>query len=199
MVTTAARTATPGPSAAGLAAGRLIPQARPPGPDMVRAGPGDRAAATLAWDTGGTGSGTAEEATEPLAAVGDPGRELPGQIARFGKLAGRDVSARAIAALRARGAYDPQRHGDARDYRPLSAGEQLEMLALRAALTHDYRPGAPAGMADAGRSRPPERLLRPVRLRRPSSPPGLRRAAARHRRVADTNPGSGGVGPACDP
>ena len=68
MVTTAARTATPGPSAAGLAAGRLIPQARPPG---------DRAAATSAWDTGGTGSGTAEEATEPMAAVGDPGREQP--------------------------------------------------------------------------------------------------------------------------
>ena len=30
------------------------------------------------------------DATEPLAVVGDPGRALPGQIARFGELAGRD-------------------------------------------------------------------------------------------------------------
>ncbi len=65
----------------------------------------------------------AGEATEPLAAVGDPGRVLPGQIARFGELASRDLSARAFAALRARGASDPQRHGDAGNYRPLTAGE----------------------------------------------------------------------------
>ena len=42
----------------------------------------------------------AEEATEPLAAAGDPGRVLPGQMARFRELVGRDLSARAFAALR---------------------------------------------------------------------------------------------------
>ena len=126
----------------------------------------------------------AGEATEPLAAAGDPGRVLPGQIARFGELVSRDLSARAFAALQARGAYDPQRHGDAGNYQPLTAGEQLEMLALRAAITRDYRLAAPAAPADTARSGP-ERLQRPAPLRRPS-PPGPRRAPARHRRFADT-------------
>src|SRR5215469_1544793 len=139
-------------------------------------------------DTSRPGSGMTEEPTEPLAAVGDPGRLLPGQIARFGDLAGRDLSARAFAALRARGAHDPQCHGDAQDYEPLSAGEHLEMLALRAAITHDYRAAAPAETAGTGQSRPLEGLQRPARLRRPSSPPGPRRVA-RHRRTADANPG----------
>jgi hypothetical protein len=91
------------------------------------------------------------DATEPLPALGDHGRTLPAQIARFGELAGRDLSARAVAALRARDAYDPQRHGDARDYQPLTTGEQLEMAALREAITRDYLP-APAAPANAGRS-----------------------------------------------
>jgi hypothetical protein len=127
-----------------------------------------------------------EDATEPLAAVGDPARALPSQIARFGELAGRDLSARAFAALRAREAYDPQRHGAAPNYQPLTTGEQLEMLALRAAITHDHQPAAPAHAAGTGQSRP-EGLLRPARLRRPPSP-GPRRTSARHRRVADTDP-----------
>jgi len=111
---------------------------------------------------------------------------LPGQIARFGELAGRDLSARAFAALRTRGACDPQRYTAVRNYQPLTTGEQREMLALRAAITHDYRPAAPAAAADTGRSGP-EGLRRPARLWRPPSPdPG--RAAARHRRVADTDP-----------
>lgn len=129
-----------------------------------------------------------EEATGALAAAGRRGRALPGQIARFGELAGRDLMARAFAALRARGAYDPQRHGSAQDCQPLTTGEQLEMLALRAAITCDRQLAAPAGRAGNGQSGTPERVLRPVRLRRPSSPPGPRRAAARHRRVAGTDP-----------
>jgi hypothetical protein len=128
----------------------------------------------------------AGEATEPL---GDPARGLPGQIARFGELASRDLSARAFAALRARGAYDPQRHGGAGNYQPLTAGEQLEMRALRAAITRDHRPAAPAGPADSARSGP-ERLQRPVPLRR-LSPPGPPGAPARHRRVADPGPSRG--------
>ena len=131
----------------------------------------------------------AGEATEPLAAAGDPGRVLPGQIARFGELASRDLSARAFAALRARGAYDPPRHGDAGNYQPLTTGEQLEMRALRAAITGEHRPAAPAGPADSARSGP-ERLQRPAPLRR-LSPPGPRRTPARHRRVADTGPSRG--------
>ena len=135
----------------------------------------------------GTGSGVAGDATEPLAAADDPGGVLPGQIARFGELAGRDLSARAFAMLRARGAYDPQRHGDAGDYQPLTDGEQREMLALRAAIMSGYRPAAGAVAADTGRSGS-ERLRKPVRLRRPSSP-GPHRVAGRHHRAADTDPG----------
>jgi hypothetical protein len=127
----------------------------------------------------------AGEATGPL---GDPARGLPGQIARFGELASRDLSARAFAALRARGAYDPQRHGGAGTCQPLTAGEQLEMRALRAAITRDHRPAAAAG-AEAARSGP-ERLQRPVPLRR-LSPPGPPGAPARHRRAADPGPSRG--------
>ena len=134
---------------------------------------------------GGTGSGMAGEATGPLAAIGGPGRGLPGQIARFGELASRDLAARAVAALRARGAYDPQRHGDAGTCRPLTTGEQLKMRALRAAITREHRPAAPAG-AEAAPSGP-ERLQRPAPLRRPP-PPGPRRVPARHRRDADPGP-----------
>ena len=127
--------------------------------------------------------------TEPLAAVGDPARALPGQIARFGELAGRDLAARALTALRARGAYDRRRHGDVGNYPPLTTGERLEMLALRSAITRDLQPAGPAGAADTGRPRP-EVLLRPARLRRPS-PPAPRRTAARHRRAADTDANRG--------
>jgi hypothetical protein len=129
-----------------------------------------------------------EDATGPLAAAGAAVRILCGQIARFGDLAGRDLSARAFAALRVHGAYDPQRHGDAAKCQPLTTGEHLEMLALRAAITGDHQAAAPAGPADSGRSGPPAGLRRPARLRRPSPPPDLRRAA-RHRRVADAGPG----------
>ena len=110
--------------------------------------------------------------------AGGPGRGLPGLLARFGELAGRDLSARACTALRARGGYDPLRHGDAGSCRPLTAAEQLELLALRAAITGDDR-AAPAGLADAGL---PERPVRPVRLRRPSYPESRREA--RHSRPA---------------
>jgi hypothetical protein len=41
--------------------------------------------------------------TGPLPGAGVPSRTLPVQIARFGELAGRDLSARAFAALQARG------------------------------------------------------------------------------------------------
>lgn len=129
----------------------------------------------------------AEAATEPLSAIGNPVLELPGQIARFGDLIGRELSARALAAWRASEARDPQRHVGVQDCEPLSEGEQLEMLALRAAITGDNRMAAPAGTADETQPGSPQILHRPARLWRPAPPPGSQRAPARHRRVADTN------------
>jgi hypothetical protein len=116
-----------------------------------------------AWD------GVTGDVTRSLAAAAGFGRGLAGQIARFGELAGRDLSARAVAAPRAGGAYQP-----------LTAGEKLEMLALRAAVTGNPRLAAPAGAADARSSW--QGLQRPVRLRRPS-PPAPRQAAGRHHRA----------------
>jgi hypothetical protein len=58
---------------------------------------------------------------------------------RFEELANRDLSARAIATLRARGTYDPQRHGDAAKYPPLTTEEHLEVLAAGEMLARRYR------------------------------------------------------------
>ena len=135
---------------------------------------------------GAAGSSVAEDVTEPLAAVGHTGSVLPAQIARFGELAGRDLSARAVAARPERDVLDPGDHGGARDCQPLSQAEQLEMRALRTSLTSGYQPAIPAG---AGGSGAPHSLLRLARLRRPSPPPGPRRPAARHRRPAATDLG----------
>jgi hypothetical protein len=58
---------------------------------------------------------------------------------RFEELANRDLSARAIATLRARGTYDPEQHGDADKYPPLTAEEHLEVLAAGELLARHYR------------------------------------------------------------
>lgn len=142
--------------------------------------------------TGQTARSAGEDVTEPLAAVGETSRVLPVQLARFGILAGRELSARALAARHQRDGRDPRDHGD---YRPLSQAEQLELHALRAALASGYQPAAAAGPAGGGGlfagPGSPQSLLRLARLRRPSPPPGPRRAAARHRRPAVTDPGLG--------
>jgi hypothetical protein len=123
-----------------------------------------------------------------MTAAGRAACLLAFQIARFGELAGRDLSARAFAALRARGAGDPRRPGQARSCPPLTAGEQREMRALRAAITSGPGPAAAAGAAGAGHPGP-GRLVPPGRLRRrPSPDPG--RAAGRHHRVTGTGPGA---------
>jgi hypothetical protein len=142
---------------------------------------------SVSHDLGPAGSSVAADVTEPLAAVGEIGHVLPVQIARFGDLAGRDLSARAFAAQRERDGDDPRHHGDDRDFQPLSRAEQLEMRALRVALVSGYQPAVPAG--GPGGPGSPQSLLRLARLRRPSPPPGPRRAAARHRRPAVTDPG----------
>ena len=178
-------TGGPGTGPPGQRPAWTAPAGRPGGPGSAGVA-GSAAAAASHTDASGDGSGMTGDATEPLAVVGDPGRALPGQIARFGELAGRDLMARAFAALRERGACDPRRHGDARTGRPLTSGEQLEMVTLRAAITADHRPAAIARPADTGRSAPAGPQL-PARLRRPP-PPAPRRADGRHRRVADTGP-----------
>jgi hypothetical protein len=58
---------------------------------------------------------------------------------RFEELNNRDLMARAHATLKARGAYDPHKHGDADRYQPLTADEHLEILAAGEMLARYYR------------------------------------------------------------
>jgi hypothetical protein len=66
---------------------------------------------------------------------------LPDQIDRYRELADRDMAARSIAILQARGEYDEEK---ARilplgKYQPLTAVEHLEILALGEAIAFHYR------------------------------------------------------------
>jgi hypothetical protein len=66
---------------------------------------------------------------------------LPDQIDRYRELADRDMAARSIAILQARGEYDEEK---ARilplgKYQPLTAAEHLEILALGEAIAFHYR------------------------------------------------------------
>jgi hypothetical protein len=58
---------------------------------------------------------------------------------RFDELTGRETMSRAIATLKARGAYDPGRHPDPDTYQPLTAAEHLEVLAIGEVLARHYR------------------------------------------------------------
>ncbi len=58
---------------------------------------------------------------------------------RFEELTNRDLMVRAHATLKARGTYDPQRHGDAEKYQPLTTAEHLEILAAGEMLARYYR------------------------------------------------------------
>jgi hypothetical protein len=64
---------------------------------------------------------------------------LTDHVARWQELRNRGLSACAIATLKARGDYDPARHGDAADYPPLSAEDYLELLALGEAIARHVR------------------------------------------------------------
>jgi hypothetical protein len=57
---------------------------------------------------------------------------------RFAELTLRDLLARSYATLKARGEYDPQKHGDG-NREPLTATEHLEILALGEMLARHYR------------------------------------------------------------
>jgi hypothetical protein len=66
---------------------------------------------------------------------------------RFNELTGRESMARAIAALKARGTYDPARHPEPGRYQPLTVAEHLEALAIGEVLARHYR--HPAYVDDA--------------------------------------------------
>ena len=75
---------------------------------------------------------------------------LPDQIARYEELTDRNLMARSIATLQARGEYDQDKHPDPGKYQPLTVAEHLEMLALGEAIAFYYR--HPAGVDDAVRA-----------------------------------------------
>ncbi len=58
---------------------------------------------------------------------------------RYDELSMRDLLARARATVKARGEYDPARHGPD-DAEPLSAAEHLELLAATEYLSRAYKP-----------------------------------------------------------
>jgi hypothetical protein len=69
-------------------------------------------------------------------------RYMPGvykACERFDELTGRDVTARAIAKLKASGTYDPVSHLDPAKYPPLTIDERLELLALGEVIARYYR------------------------------------------------------------
>ena len=58
---------------------------------------------------------------------------------RFEELTTRELLARSYATLKARGNYEPRKHGDASKHQPLTATEHLEILALGEAMARYYR------------------------------------------------------------
>jgi hypothetical protein len=86
--------------------------------------------------------GEVQELAAPVT-VNDAARRYgPGLHAareRYDELSMRDHLARALATLKARGEYDPERHGpDGTE--PLSAAEHLELLATTEYLSRAYKP-----------------------------------------------------------
>ena len=76
---------------------------------------------------------------------------LPDQIARYEELTDRNLMARSIATLQARGEYDQDKHPDPGEYQPLTAAGHLEMLALGEAIAFYYRhPSQVDGAVRAG-------------------------------------------------
>jgi hypothetical protein len=74
---------------------------------------------------------------------------LPDQIDRYKELTNRDLAARSITTLQARGEYDDEKGAilPTGKYQPLSVAEHLEMLALGEAIAFYYR--HPAGVDHA--------------------------------------------------
>jgi hypothetical protein len=64
---------------------------------------------------------------------------LPENLDRFHELVDRELMARTIAGLKAKGNYDPAQHPDPAQYPPLSVAEHLELLALGEHIARYYR------------------------------------------------------------
>jgi hypothetical protein len=122
------------------------------------------------------GSQVADAPTQPLPLVSGPGGVLAAQLARFGELVGRDLSARASGVLRVRRAYNP-----------LTAAEHQEMTALHAAIAGACPPADPVDAPAKGQSGPDSPPPLPRLRRRPSLGPV--RSAGRHHRSAGVGPG----------
>jgi hypothetical protein len=75
---------------------------------------------------------------------------LRDQVDRYEELTDRNLMARSIATLQARGEYDEDKHPGPGEYQPLTVAEHLEMLALGAAIAFYYR--HPAGVDHAARA-----------------------------------------------
>ena len=61
------------------------------------------------------------------------------QMDRYRELADRDLMARSIATLKARGTYEPNEHVNEEKFPPLTAAEHLELLALGERIARYYR------------------------------------------------------------
>jgi len=67
------------------------------------------------------------------------GGSIAGQIDRYRELDERDLMARSIAILKARGTYKPNEHVNEEKFPPLTVAEHLEMLALGERIARYYR------------------------------------------------------------
>jgi hypothetical protein len=67
------------------------------------------------------------------------GGSIVDQIDRYRELADRDLMARSIATLKARGTYEPNKHVNEAKFPPLTVAEHLEMLALGERIARYYR------------------------------------------------------------
>jgi hypothetical protein len=67
------------------------------------------------------------------------GGNISDQMDRYRELADRDLMARSIATLKARGTNEPNEHVNEERFPPLTAAEYLEMLALGERIARCYR------------------------------------------------------------
>jgi hypothetical protein len=84
-------------------------------------------------------TGSTESQPRPVTHRAAEDENFAYQRDHFDALSNRDLSARVIATLKARGEYDPARHSDAAKYPPLSVDEHLELLARGEVLARHYR------------------------------------------------------------
>jgi len=68
-----------------------------------------------------------------------PDGRIVDQIDRYGELADRDVMARSIATLKARGTYEPNEYVNEAKFPPLTVAGHLEMLALGERIARYHR------------------------------------------------------------